>query len=62
MKGGAVMYIRKQTLWIGGILVVGFVVGNVILVVQEHKSGKKITLHSVIDLVREAVQAFEKAY
>ncbi len=52
------MYIRKQTLIIAGVVVVGFIVGNTILVVKEWKEGKKFTLHSIIDLLREGAQLF----
>ncbi len=52
------MYIRKQTLIIGGILVTAFVVGNIILMVKENKEGKKVNLRSVVEIAREGVKAY----
>lgn len=55
------MYIRKGTLLIVGGVIVGFIVGNIMLMVKEKKEGKKITLRSVVDLLRETKRAYENA-
>lgn len=54
------MYIRKGTILIMGIAIAGFIAGNVILMVKEHKSGKKMSLRSVVDLLRETKSAYNR--
>lgn len=56
------MYIRKQTLIIGGIIIVGFVVGNIALMIKEKKEGKKTGLRSIVELAREAKNMYGNAY
>lgn len=52
------MYIRKSTLLIGGVVIAGFVAGNIYLIIKETHEGKKVTFRSVVELAKEVKKAY----